>query len=190
MIRFKKGFTLIEILIVVAVIGILATIITINIVGAQEKAKVSKAVTQVDTVKKAVKMYYADTFDWPSTCRNIANSSFTQCDNATNAKDPFLVANGVARWNGPYINGGIYNMAHPWGGDVGYWKDTTYLKIVLDEDAPGQDTLDNSGPIPDSALLKIDQLIDDGNLHTGSALQSTDGGTGYIGEIVYSFEQL
>ncbi|MFA4996090.1 MAG: prepilin-type N-terminal cleavage/methylation domain-containing protein [Patescibacteria group bacterium] len=184
----KRAFTLIELLVVVAIIGILATIVSLNIVGAQEKSKVAKAVEQINTVEKAVKMYYADVYDWPPTCRSV--DYHADCNST---EDPFLLTpTGVDRWNGPYIDEGIYNMKHPWGGAVEYWKDTTAgkLKVVLDDDAPAKASVDNSGNIPDSALLKIDQLIDDGNLHTGSALQSTDGGAGYIGEIVHSFVSL
>ncbi len=52
--RRQKAFTLIEILLVIAIIGILASIIVINVNSARDKAKVAKAVQFGDSVYRAM----------------------------------------------------------------------------------------------------------------------------------------
>lgn len=52
----KKAFTLIEILIVIAIIGILATIISISLFGARDKARDSKRKTEVSQIGRVLTM--------------------------------------------------------------------------------------------------------------------------------------
>ena len=191
---FKKGFTLIELLAVVFIIGVLASVIIFSLDNAKENSKVSAAVALLGTVKRASELYKFDTKQWPT--RNPGNdcrgggTAPINC-NATN--DPFLVSNSVANWNGPYIEGGIYNKSHPWGGGVNYFNEgitAGYQTIVLDDDRAGYNSDDDKGGIPISALTKIDKILDDGAPHTGSVTQgyfTTAGVPTYLGEIVYSY---
>lgn len=50
----RKGFSLVEILTVVAVIGILATIITVNFMGAKAKSRDSKRIADLQNVQAAI----------------------------------------------------------------------------------------------------------------------------------------
>lgn len=61
----KYGFTLIELLIVVAIIGILAAIAVPNFLNAQQRAKISKVVSELRSVKDAYTMYFMDQNGWP-----------------------------------------------------------------------------------------------------------------------------
>ena len=62
---FKKAFTLIELLIVVAIISILAAIAVPNFVEAQTRAKVSKSVAHMRTIANAIEIYRTDYHDFP-----------------------------------------------------------------------------------------------------------------------------
>ena len=61
----QYAFTLIELLIVVAIIGILAAIAVPNFLQAQVRAKLSKAVSNMRTVATALEMYYMDKGSYP-----------------------------------------------------------------------------------------------------------------------------
>jgi type II secretion system protein G len=56
----KYAFTLIELLIVVAIIGILAAIAVPNFMNAQIRAKISRAVSDMKTIASALEMYKVD----------------------------------------------------------------------------------------------------------------------------------
>ena len=56
--RKETGFSLVELLVVITIIGILATIVTVKVFGALGTAKVTKAKTEISEIKKAVGMYY------------------------------------------------------------------------------------------------------------------------------------
>jgi len=61
----KRAFTLIELLIVVAIIGILAAIAVPNFLNAQVRAKISRAVSDMKTLQTALEMYQLDENEHP-----------------------------------------------------------------------------------------------------------------------------
>ncbi|MFH1741376.1 MAG: prepilin-type N-terminal cleavage/methylation domain-containing protein [bacterium] len=63
--RTCRGFTLIELLIVVAIIGVLAAIAVPNFLNAQMKAKVARAVSDMNSVAFAISCYHMDRNSYP-----------------------------------------------------------------------------------------------------------------------------
>ncbi|MFA5935162.1 MAG: prepilin-type N-terminal cleavage/methylation domain-containing protein [Candidatus Paceibacterota bacterium] len=63
--KYKKGFTLIEILVVVSIIGIIAAVIVTNLNSAKVKAVGIKSVTELDQLKKALELYRTDNGKYP-----------------------------------------------------------------------------------------------------------------------------
>lgn len=63
----KKGFTIVELLIVIVIIGILATIGFVSFSSAQNKAKKSKAQSTVSQVKSKLGEYFAESNKYPAT---------------------------------------------------------------------------------------------------------------------------
>ncbi|MFA4996088.1 MAG: type II secretion system protein [Patescibacteria group bacterium] len=55
----KKAFTLIEILVVVSIIGILASVVTVNLIYAQKKSRNTKRIGDLEAMNNAIKQYYA-----------------------------------------------------------------------------------------------------------------------------------
>lgn len=59
--QIKFGFTLVEMLVVISIIGILASITIVGVQSAREKSKVSKAKNDISNIALSVSMLYADT---------------------------------------------------------------------------------------------------------------------------------
>ena len=62
----KKGFTLIEILIVVVIIGILTSIVLVGVGGFRERARDAKRVADLRQVQGALEIYYAQNNAYPA----------------------------------------------------------------------------------------------------------------------------
>ncbi len=58
--RGNKGFTLVELMIVVIIVGILAAVAIPMYQGATERAKASEAVAALGTIRGAMRVYYAE----------------------------------------------------------------------------------------------------------------------------------
>ncbi|MGH8530605.1 MAG: type II secretion system major pseudopilin GspG [Nevskiales bacterium] len=70
--RQQRGFTLIEIMVVVVILGILAAVVVPNIMGNPDKARVAKAKQDVRVIENALKLYRLDNFYYPSTEQGLA----------------------------------------------------------------------------------------------------------------------
>ncbi len=69
--RKSKGFTLVELLIVVIIIGILAGMMMLSTGSATAKAEAAKIVSNMRNMKAAAVMVYADTNTWPSAIASL-----------------------------------------------------------------------------------------------------------------------
>jgi general secretion pathway protein G len=63
----EAGFTLIELMVVVVIIGILAGLIVPRIMGSDDKARDAKAKMQIESIETALKLYKLDNGGYPST---------------------------------------------------------------------------------------------------------------------------
>ncbi len=62
-----RGFTLIEVLVVVIILGILASIVVPNIMDKPGQAKITKAKSDVRAIESALNMYKLENHDYPGT---------------------------------------------------------------------------------------------------------------------------
>ncbi|MBL6751462.1 MAG: type II secretion system major pseudopilin GspG [Nevskia sp.] len=73
--RFRRrqhaGFTLIEVMVVVVILGILAAIIVPRIMDAPDKARVAKAKQDVAAIVAALNMYKLENYNYPSTQQGL-----------------------------------------------------------------------------------------------------------------------
>ena len=67
----KKGFTLLEILIVMAILGILAVIVVPKLTEKPKEAKRLKAILQIKSFQDALEMFYVDQGFYPSTDQGL-----------------------------------------------------------------------------------------------------------------------
>ncbi|HHL32477.1 MAG TPA: type II secretion system protein GspG [Oceanospirillales bacterium] len=67
----QRGFTLIEILIVVVILSILAITVVPQFLDQPAKARVARAQSDIQNLKKALSMYKLDNFNYPSTSQGL-----------------------------------------------------------------------------------------------------------------------
>ena len=58
--RVSAGFTLIEVMVVVAILGILATIVMTNVIGKDEQARVTTSKASLSSIANALELYKLD----------------------------------------------------------------------------------------------------------------------------------
>lgn len=68
----KKGFTLLELMIVIVILGLLATIIMPKILNRPERARRTKAMVEIKNIESALALFRTDTRDYPSTSQGLA----------------------------------------------------------------------------------------------------------------------
>ncbi len=163
----KKGFTLLELLVVIAVIGIFAAIAVAALNGAREDAHVAATIGQIKEIERAVFRYRLDTGQYPPQCDNVCTV------------DPFNTPpTGVQGWKGPYLLYDFIWNAHQWRGHISFSVQDVDLDgrldatITLDEDRPQTPYTDNSARIPVDVMEKFDRALDDGDLTTGRVRES------------------
>jgi general secretion pathway protein G len=172
-----KGFSLIELVAIVAVLSVLGQLVVPRVQRALVRAKVIAAVSQLRHLQKLSLLYIYDTGRTPN-CASECRADI----------DPFRNKLGVDGWSGPY--GSNYDNKHLWGGHVSVWSQDfdgdgfIDCAVVLNDDRPGTNEADIGGRIPAAALREIDKIVDDGNLGTGIARGDGLGYTSGVGELV------
>jgi general secretion pathway protein G len=67
----NRGFTLIEILVVVVIIGILGAVIVPNLLGRPDQARITAAQSDLRNLANALEIYRLDNFNYPSTDQGL-----------------------------------------------------------------------------------------------------------------------
>ena len=67
-----QAFTLIEVMVVVVILGVLATIVTVSVTDYLVKGKQTAAKTEIAQIKQALQLYYTETDRYPSTDEGLA----------------------------------------------------------------------------------------------------------------------
>jgi general secretion pathway protein G len=105
--QVARGFTLIEIMVVVVILGILAAIVVPNVFGNVERARISKVKQDLRSFETALALYKMDNFRVPSAEQGLQAL-------VTQPNDP-TIRNYKP---GGYLQGGV--KKDPWGNDYKY----------------------------------------------------------------------
>ena len=68
-----NGFSLVELMVVIFIIGLLATVVLINVLPSQEKAMRVKAQSDIATMSQAMEMYRLDNLTYPGAADGLAS---------------------------------------------------------------------------------------------------------------------
>jgi len=105
----RGGFTLVELIIVMAIIGILAGVVLVNVGPQREKANRTRAIADIKEMDSALEIYHADSGVYPSAQQGL-QALFTQ------PNTPPVPRN----WQGPYIKNRTRPPLDPWGNEYLY----------------------------------------------------------------------
>jgi general secretion pathway protein G len=108
--RPPDGFTLIELMVVILIIGLLATIVVQNLKSATDKAKRVKAQADVSQLKSALDRYYLDAGSYPTSDQGGLQALVSAPSTGNTPQD----------WGGPYIE---KIPPDPWGNTYFYQSD-------------------------------------------------------------------
>jgi general secretion pathway protein G len=108
----RAGFTLLELLLVLAILVVIGGIVTVNIGGAQAEAKINATKTQLNSLKNNVQMYQIRMNTLPETLEALRDGP---SDAAKKAKwvAPIITTIPTDAWENPLeytVNGNIYEI--------------------------------------------------------------------------------
>lgn len=96
-IRNKRGFTLVELLVVIVVLAVLAAIVLPKFMNSSNRSKESALKSDLKLVRNAVSLFQADTGNYPATLADLSEST------VANVKVAGGAAVKAADWHGPYL---------------------------------------------------------------------------------------
>ncbi|MBF0543215.1 MAG: prepilin-type N-terminal cleavage/methylation domain-containing protein [Candidatus Riflebacteria bacterium] len=147
--RFKKGFTLMEIMVVIIVVSILSSVAGPMITGVTEQGKISAAKAQLSNLKSAIQNFNQNMGRYPCQNSNTYSTSVinlaglnSETDNSTSKEMGLgttnVLINNVAvysvlqkKWKGPYMEGSPNDfMTDPWGTPIKYFVHSNNMIFI------------------------------------------------------------
>jgi general secretion pathway protein G len=98
--RLRSGFTLIELIVVIALIAVLAAVVAPNLLGKASEANRKSALVQLEKIASAVELYRLETGRYPEEMIDLVEQP-----------------SGLDRWQGPYVRKRS-QLLDPWGNAI------------------------------------------------------------------------
>jgi general secretion pathway protein G len=128
----QKGFTLIELMLVVIIIGALVAMVMPRLAGRSEQAKVKAAEADITAnIATALKLYELDNGAYPSDSDGGLNALLTKPATAGN-------------WNGPYLE---KKPVDPWGREYKYKSPGAHRTYDYDLSSLGRDGVESADDV-------------------------------------------
>lgn len=104
---YKKGFSIVELMVVVIILGLLASVVVPNLIGKSDDAKKQLVVVQMKQLEEALKLFRLDMGRYPTTEEGfqvlVKKPEGEEYDNYSSSG--YLGSNNIPKdpWNNPYI---------------------------------------------------------------------------------------
>ncbi|MFQ3230677.1 type II secretion system major pseudopilin GspG [Reinekea sp.] len=114
--RKQTGFTLIELMVVLVILGVIIGLVAPNVLGRGDEAKIDAAAIDMKTIENALEMYRLHNSHYPSTNQGLE----ALVSKPSGVPDP-------KNWRGPYLKD---KPTDPWGTEYGYINDSAVPEII------------------------------------------------------------
>ena len=142
--KWRKGFTLVELMVVVTILGILASIASIRVVQYLKRARIVKAHADMKRIMNALDLFSMDFHDYPESLDELTEQSDEHPEGIISAipRDP---------WGGDYEY--VSGTEHGFdlicygrdGTEGGEGEDKDIISYEMDQSEEGEGSSDNSG---------------------------------------------
>lgn len=118
----REGFTLVELMVVIVIIGLLATVVAINVLPSQDRAMVTKAKADIATLEQAIETYRLDNLDFPDDLQALVAAPPTLANSDRYRPGGYVRRLPQDPWGEPYryrrpsAHGGQFDV-YSWGAD-------------------------------------------------------------------------
>jgi general secretion pathway protein G len=139
--RNNAGFSLVEILVVLVIMGLLISIVAPNVIGRLDEARIARVQADMHVIKEALKLYKMDNYNYPTTEQGLealVEPSTLNPEPRNFKKGGYLEQLPMDPWERPYLylspgehgEVDIYSLGadgvaggEEQNADIGNWKD-------------------------------------------------------------------
>lgn len=100
--RGNAGFTLIEIMVVVVILGVLAALVAPNVINRIDDAQITRAKQDIRGIESALKLYRLDNYRYPTTDQGLEALVKEPVDTTVRNWKPYLDRLPRDPWQNPY----------------------------------------------------------------------------------------
>jgi len=100
--KIERGFSLIEILVVLMIIGLLSTLVAVNVMPSQERARMEKAKADIVILENALEMYKLEQYIYPSQEQGLSFLVSSTKEGRNNSSRSYIKRLPDDPWGNPY----------------------------------------------------------------------------------------